>query len=139
MSTLNEFQAELDKAVVEGKLGEKLLARQVGVENNMLYLEIEDGDLGRVQAILDRAEAGDLKDVLLDKGTDGDTALNKALSEGNKEIVTAIFKKLFISSNLPILKEALLVKNDYGVSPLHNLVLASDEIFQEVIELAHTK
>ena len=67
MSTLNEFQAELDKAVVEGKLGEKLLARQVGVENNMLYLEIEDGDLGRVQAILDRAEAGDLKDVLLEK------------------------------------------------------------------------
>ena len=67
MSTLNEFQAELDKAVVEGKLGEKLLARQVGVENNMLYLEIEDGDLRRVQAILDRAEAGDLKDVLLEK------------------------------------------------------------------------
>ena len=110
MSTLNEFQAELDKAVVEGKLGEKLLARQVGVENNMLYLEIEAEDLDRVQAILDRAEAGDLKDVLLDKGTDGDTALNKALSEGNKEIVTAIFKKLFISSNLPIFKRSIACK-----------------------------
>jgi ankyrin repeat protein len=73
---------------------------------------------------------------LLDKGTDGDTALNKALSVGNKEIVQAIFKKLFATSNLPILKDALLVNNDYGASPLHNLVLASDEIFQEVIELA---
>ena len=45
-----------------------------------------------------------------------------ALVEDKKEIVMAIFEKLLTRSNLPILKEALLVNNDYDIPPLSNLV-----------------
>jgi hypothetical protein len=98
--------------------------------------EVEGRNPEFVQAILGTAEADDLNVLLLNKGMGGDTALNKALSDGDKEIIIAIFKKLFVASNLPILKEALLVNNDYDVSPLHSLVLVSDKILQEVLVLA---
>jgi hypothetical protein len=134
------FKEELNQATIDGTLRAKLLDRREGIYDNALYLAVEDEDLDYVKAILDVAEAsGLLRELLLDKGTDGDTGLNKALSDNNKKIVMAIFDKLFTPSNLPILKEALLVNNDYDISPLHNLVLANAEIFQEIMELASKK
>ena len=134
MNTLNEFQAELNQAKANGTLKEMLLG--AAGDQNRLYKEVEGRNPEFVQAILDTAEADDLNVLLLNKGMGGDTALNKALSDGDKEIIIAIFKKLFVASNLPILKEALLVNNDYDVSPLHSLVLVSDKILQEVLVLA---
>ena len=119
---------------------EKLLGRKDGVQDNLLYLKIEDGDLDYVKGILDVAEANDLlKDLLLDKDTNGDTALNIVFNTQNKEMAKAIFEKLFTIGDLSILKAALLVNNDYGISPLHNFVMASEEIFQEIMELASKK
>jgi Ca2+-binding RTX toxin-like protein len=129
------FKEELNQAAIDGTLRAKLLDRREGI--NALYLAVEDEDLDYVKAILDAAEeSGLLKELLLAKCIDGNTAFNKALFENKKEIVLAIFKKLFTPSNLPILKEALLVNNDYDASPLRNLILASDGILQEAIELA---
>jgi mannosyltransferase OCH1-like enzyme len=190
MSSFDKFYAELNKAVLENKLVKKLLGRQEGVQDNLLYLEIEndnDDTLDHVQAILFCAEGFGISNdldhlkvtlyspqsshtdlsldyiksisyteeafrrgyappsnillgwVLLDKGTGGDTALNKALIADNKDIVKAIFSKLFHERNLSILEKALLVNNDYDVSPLHNLILVSAEFFQEVLELARDK
>ena len=190
MSSFDKFYAELNKAVLENKLVKNLLGRQEGVQDNLLYLEIEndnDDTLDHVQAILFCAVGFGISNdldhlkvtlyspqsshtdlsldyiksisyteeafrrgyappsnillgwVLLDKGTGGDTALNKALIADNKDIVKAIFSKLFHERNLSILEKALLVNNDYDVSPLHNLILVSTEFFQEVLELERDK
>ena len=59
MSSFDKFYAELNKAVLENKLVKKLLGRQEGVQDNLLYLEIEndnDDTLDHVQAILFCAE-----------------------------------------------------------------------------------
>ena len=137
MNNLNKLQEELNQAAIDGTLREKLLGHQRDVEVNLLYLAVEDDNLEDVQTILNSAEAaGLLKELLLDKGIDGNTALNMALVEDKKEIVMAIFEKLLTRSNLPILKEALLVNNDYDIPPLSNLVRVEVGLFNNVIATA---
>ena len=152
MDNLARLQDELNNAVIDGTIRDKLLGRAKGVRDNLLYSKIDAKDIEAVKEILHIAGAnGLLKDLLLDnKNTDGDTALNNAFNSKDKEIVKVIFEKLFTigesidssgvtTNDLSILKAALLVKNYYDISPLNKFVLADASIFEEVVKLAASK
>ncbi len=132
-----KLKAGLEQAAIDNTLRAKLLDREEGDEDNLLYYKVEEKDIDSVKAILEVAGTnGLLKELMLDKGTDGDTVLNKALITNDSGVIKAIFEKLFTIGDLSILQEVLVLNNDYEVSPLHNFVFVAPEIIQEVLALA---
>jgi ankyrin repeat protein len=118
---------------------ELLLVDEYG--NIPLHLRADEEDVVAIRDILESAVHHDvLKEVLVAKDQDGETALTYALLRDKTESVKEIFTQLFKSSktNPYILEEVLSLVNNAEMGPLHIAVAGGIESFNEVMDIAKT-